>query len=158
MNRKIGAVLVLVTTFILGGFAGGILHYIYRDQASTPWVDREVQPARPPGDIVSDMAKSLSLNDNQKQQLKQIFVQSREKYRALSQQFRPQYDALRKETDDQIRSILRPDQLAIYDRLLKEGRERRKMPPPNTGGRGNGRMPPPSNGPEAGRSGGPYGN
>jgi uncharacterized membrane protein len=142
MNRKIGAVLVLVATFILGGLAGGVLHYLYRNQVA-PTTVAQVQSARPPGDIVQDMAKSLGLDDGQKQELRRIFEQSREKYRALSLQFRPQYDALRRETDGQIRRILRKDQVALYDQLLKEGRERHKSTGPNIGPKGNGRMPPP---------------
>ena len=142
MNRKAGAVLVLVATFILGGLAGGVLHYIYRNQV-TPATVAQGQSARPPGDIVQDMAKSLGLDDGQKQELKRIFEQSREKYRTLSLQFRPQYDALRKETDEQIRRILRKDQVALYDRLLMEGRERHKSPGPNLGPKGNGMIPPP---------------
>lgn len=141
MNRKTGAVLVLVATFLLGGLAGGVLHYIFRNQV-TPATVTQVQSARPPGDIVQDMAKSLGLDDGQKQELRRIFEQSRERYRTLSLQFRPQYDALRRETDEQIRLILRKDQIALYDRLLKEGRERHKSPGPNIGSRGNGKMPP----------------
>jgi hypothetical protein len=142
MNRKAGAVLILVMTFILGGLAGGALYYIYRNQV-TPATVKEIQTARPPGDIVEDMAKQLKLDDGQKQEMKRIFELSRERYRSLSHQFRPQYDALRKETDDQIRGILRENQVAIYDQLLKEGRERRKSPGPNNGNRGTGIMPPP---------------
>ena len=142
MNRKTGAVLVLVATFLLGGLAGGVLHYIFRNQVP-PATVAQVQSARPPGDIVQDMAKSLGLDDGQKQELRRIFEQSRERYRTLSLQFRPQYDALRRETDEQIRLILRKDQVALYDRLLKEGRERHKSPGSNIGSRGIGKIPPP---------------
>jgi len=141
MNRKAGAVLVLVATFILGGLAGGVLHFIYRNQVP-PIPAAQGQSARPPGDLVQDMAAALGLDDGQKRELKRIFEQSRERYRTLSLQFRPQYDALRKETDDQIRRILRKDQVALYDRLLKEGRERHKPQGSSIGPRGNGLRPP----------------
>jgi|WetSurMetagenome_2_1015567.scaffolds.fasta_scaffold04572_4 hypothetical protein len=141
MNRKTGAVLVLVGTFVLGGLAGAVLNYIYRNQV-IPSTTKEFQSARPPGDIVEDMAKSLKLDDGQRQELIHIFEQSRERYRALSLQFRPQYDALQRETDDQIRKILREDQVALFDRLLKEGRERHKLPASKAGDRGIGEKPP----------------
>lgn len=140
MNRKTGAVLALVAIFLLGGLAGGMLHNLYRNRVAPP-ADAGLQAIPRPGDIVEEMARSLGLDDGQKQELKRIFERSREKYRALALQFRPQYDALRKGTDEEIRQLLRDDQAAVYDRLLKEGRERRKLPPPSAGGPNRG-MPP----------------
>jgi hypothetical protein len=61
----------------------------------------------------------LSLDPNQKEELKVIMEQSRDRYRALSQQMRPQYEAIRNEMRQQIRQILRDDQKPRFEEFLK---------------------------------------
>ncbi len=66
------------------------------------------------------MAREFDLDPQQKDSLKGIFDQSRQRYRALGQEYRPQWEAIRNETDEQIKQILRPDQKAKYEEFLKK--------------------------------------
>ncbi len=117
MRSKTSAALVLIAIFLLGGVAGGVSHYLYQTHL------RPVRPQRQRlmnrHEIVEEMAQELQLDAAQKEQLRVIFQQSRERYNALSVQFRPQYEKIRLETNAAIRAILRPDQKQKFDETLK---------------------------------------
>ncbi len=130
MKSKTSATLLLVLTFILGGITGAVSFSLYR---------HHVNDGRPHRDIVSELAKSLQLDAAQRDEIRRIMDQSRERYRALDQQtkreyeaarlqMRPQYEAIRQETRQQIRQILHEDQKARFEDFLqsmdKQRRER----------------------------------
>lgn len=124
MRSKTSATLLLVLTFLLGGIAGAVSDYLYQTRFKTASPRPAGRPG--PGAIVEDMAKELKLGTDQKEKLKGIVHQSRERYRALSVQFRPQYDVLRDETNREIRKILTDEQKARFDMMVKDIEERHK--------------------------------
>jgi Spy/CpxP family protein refolding chaperone len=104
--------------FVLGGISGWVGHCLYRNDKSTTQAkpltkDQEFQK------IMDTMARELKLDAQQQKDLKDIFDESRMKYRALSKQFRPQYEAIRNESDNKIRQMLRPEQRTRFEELLK---------------------------------------
>ncbi len=124
MRSKTSATLMLVLIFVLGGVAGAISEHLYKTRIANA-------SGRPPGrmgphDIVEDMAKDLKLTADQKEKLRGIVLQSRERYRSLSVQFRPQYDTIRNETNEQIRQILTDDQKIRFEAIVKDIEERHK--------------------------------
>ena len=115
---------MLMLTFALGAVAGVVSGHLY---------ETRLKPAGPrpgarmaPPDIVEEFSQGLSLNSDQKGKLKQIIDRGREHYRALSLQFRPQYDAIRDETRQEIRQILTEDQKARFEKIIHEMDERHK--------------------------------
>jgi hypothetical protein len=77
------------------------------------------------------MKHELNLDDSQVQKLTQILQDSTKKRRDLEQKNQPEFDALRKETRDQVRRILNADQLAKFNehvRLADERRQQQKNP------------------------------
>ena len=121
MKSRTTATLLLILTFAMGVVAGAVAYYLF---------DRHVaasQRARAtPHDPVEELSKVLGLKAEQKESLRTIFHNSRDRYRALSQQFRPQYEAVRTETRQQIREILNEDQKALFEQHVKELEGRRK--------------------------------
>ncbi len=127
MKTKTSATLILVLTFLLGGIAGALAYHLYRGQSSE--AARRVA-ARPGGrDVVQDMSKDLNLDPAQQEQLKRIMERSRGRYRALSEQVRPQFDVIRNETRQEIRQILRDDQKIRFEQRLKEVDQRHRNRP-----------------------------
>lgn len=124
MRSKTSASLMLVLTFLLGAVAGAIALHLYQSHFKN--LDGRQAGHQGPHDIVEEMGRNLKLNPDQKDKLKIIIQQSRERYRALSTQFRPQYDVIRNETNEQIRKILTEEQKATFERTIKEMEERRK--------------------------------
>ncbi len=124
MKTKTSATLILVLTFLLGGIAGTLSSQIYRGHSRE--AERRVSP-RPGGrDVVREMSKDLNLDVEQQEQLTRIMARSRERYRALSEQVRPQFDVIRNETRQEIREILRDDQKERFAQRLKEVDQRRR--------------------------------
>jgi Spy/CpxP family protein refolding chaperone len=127
MKSKRNIVLLGILIFALGGVAGAVSFYIYREQNRTP----AAKPASLPRDVVEDMARELNLDAQQKEKLRVIFGESRKRFHALNEQFRPlygnlngqflpQWEKIRDETDDQVRKILRLGQKAHYEEFLKK--------------------------------------
>lgn len=116
MKSRTRATLLMLGIFMLGGIAGSVSVYLYRSQveASGP------RGSRGSRNVVEDLARSLNLDVDQKERLKVIIDQSRDRYRALSLQFRPQYQLIRTETRDAIRQILREDQRVQFEERIKE--------------------------------------
>jgi DNA anti-recombination protein RmuC len=110
--------LLWVIIFVLGGISGWVGHCLYRHDKNTVQAkpltkDQEFQK------IIHTMTRELKLDMQQQKLLKEIFDDSRMKYRALSKQFRPQYEAIRNESDDKIRKMLYSDQKARFEELLR---------------------------------------
>ncbi len=117
MRSKLGIASLWILVFLLGGVAGAVSHSLYKREKPTA----AVPPAPPkPQDIIDGMARELSLDSQQKESLKNIFAQSGQRYRALRQQYRPQWDTIRNDTDEQIKAMLGADQKAKYEALLKK--------------------------------------
>jgi len=114
MKSKTSAALLLVLTFLLGGVAGAVSYSLYQNHVAAN------SRYNNPRDIVNVLAQNLSLDAKQKDTLKGIIDQSRDRYRVLSVQFRPQYETIRNETRQQIRQILHEDQRARFEDFLKD--------------------------------------
>jgi len=117
MRSKLGVVLLWILIFLLGGIAGAVSHYLYCDhlKATSP-----ASPARKSSDeIINEMALFLRLDASQKESLKTIFDESRMRYRELNQQYQPQYKAIRNETNERIKGMLREDQKSRFEEWIK---------------------------------------
>lgn len=116
MKSKVGVALLSILVFLLGGIVGAISHYFYHERFVHAAFFKNPPP--PPLDVVEGMGQYLNLDAQQKQKLRVIFDESLERYRTLGKQFRPLYDTIRNETEDQIMLILRPDQRKKYQDFL----------------------------------------
>ncbi len=126
MRSRLGIALIGILVFLLGGIAGAISHYLYvRDQLKLAAV-RKVPPK--PNSILDRIATEFNLDSQQEESLKQIFKQSRERHRELGLQFKPLSDAIIRDTEEQIKKIMRPDQRAKYEAFLKDWYSRQPGP------------------------------
>jgi hypothetical protein len=124
MKSKLCIALLWVLVFLLGGVAGGVSHYLYKEHFKPK-----------PGDFIDKLARDLKLDAQQTTRIKAIFDESIQRYQALNQEFRPRYKAIRNETDEKIKSILRPDQKLLFEEKLKKFRKPGPPPPPHSQGR-----------------------
>jgi Spy/CpxP family protein refolding chaperone len=77
--------------------------------------------------MVQRFTRELNLNEAQQAQVRSIFDAKRQQLVALHAQVRPQFDIIRKETSDQIRGVLTPEQAKQYDEMeAKHEAKRRK--------------------------------
>lgn len=129
MKSKTVAALILVVTFALGATAGSLGYYLFEKKAAAVG-DRGGNPRNAPRHLADEMAEGLNMDAAQKEQLHDIIGRSRERYRKLSDQFRPQYEAIRKETRQEIRQILREDQKARFEEIITRIDDRHRSGPP----------------------------
>ncbi len=130
MKTRTSATLVLLLTFLFGCITGALGFYLYARRAGLA-IGRD--GGRPSShDIVEELARALTLDASQKEKLQAIVTESRERYRTLSEQVRPQYDEIRRQTRELIRQILRDDQKPRLDEFFRELDKRRgnHSPPP----------------------------
>jgi uncharacterized membrane protein len=119
MKSKLGIALLGILIFLLGGIAGGVSSYLYCEHLkATATIPKD-------DDVTEWMAHELKLDAQQKAAARVIIVDIRERYRTLSGEFRPRYEALRKESDERINALLRPDQKPLFENLLKKFRSLR---------------------------------
>jgi hypothetical protein len=123
MKSKLLMALVWVLVFFLGGIAGAVSYNLYR-QHSRPKPEDFVNK------LVMDFKKDLKLNTQQTTSLKVIFGEHFERKHALIQELRPQFDIIRNETDEKIKSILHTDQKSLFEERLKKFQKPGTQPPP----------------------------
>jgi hypothetical protein len=117
MRSKLGVILLGILVFLLGGIAGAVSHYLYCEQAKAKAPALKTIPRVE--DVVERMARTLKLDAQQKAQVNGIITESRNNYRELWRQFRPQYEKIVRNSDDQIRALLRDDQKPLFEEYLK---------------------------------------
>lgn len=119
MSRR--AYLYFILTFLLGLVVGAAATIFFG------WRSGFIHPRRPDErHIIRFLRHQLNLSDPQAQQVEQILRETEDKYKQLQQQVDPQFDAIRAESQDRIRKILNPAQLAKFNELVRRMEERRK--------------------------------
>jgi hypothetical protein len=125
MKSKLGIALLGILVFLLGGIAGAVSHYLcVREQLKLAALaaEREAARKRPPNPnaFLDRIATEFNLDSLQKESLRDILKQSRARQRQLGLQVKPSFDAIIKDTEEQIKKIMRPDQRAKYEAFLKD--------------------------------------
>lgn len=119
MSRR--AYLYFILTFVLGLIVGSAATIF------CGWRAGVLHPRRPDEQHITQFLKrNLNLDDSQAQQVGQIVHQTGEKIRDLQRQTEPQIDVIRAEGRDQIRKVLRSDQLTKFDQLVQRIDARRR--------------------------------
>lgn len=121
MTRRV--YIYFIVTFLLGVIVGGAGMCFY----GWHWGHWPGHPER--RGFVRFMARELKLSAPQVTQLDQIMDESRRKYDAARERLEPEFDAIRKETDNRIRQILTPEQLVRFNDMVRRFEERRKPRP-----------------------------
>lgn len=110
------AYIYFLLTFVLGVVVGaaGMFSYTWYGGHWHQRLDRNY--------VVKYLTKELKLDDEQTGQLNRIMDDASQKYQALHSQVRPEFEALRQQTDNQIRHILSADQARKFDDLVRQWR------------------------------------
>jgi Spy/CpxP family protein refolding chaperone len=83
---------------------------------------------------LAEMQSRMKLTDEQVGKINSIYDETRARVREVHEKYKPQMDAITKDQREKVRSILSPDQVSEYEKMLKERDEREKQ----HGGRGPG--------------------
>jgi hypothetical protein len=113
------AAVVAVLLFCCGAAVGALAHRYY---ASTAVSAKSAENFRQ--HYVSEMRSKLSLTPGQVSQLETILDETKAKVKAVRDSYRPAMVKIKQEQVSRVKSILTPQQIPIYERLVAE-RERR---------------------------------
>jgi Spy/CpxP family protein refolding chaperone len=115
------AAVMAVLLFCCGAAVGALGHRYY--------TAREVN-AKSAEDFrhryVSEMHSKLNLTSSQVTQLETILDETKAKFKAVKDSYRPAMLEIKKEQVSRVKSILKPQQIPIYERLVAEREQRMK--------------------------------
>lgn len=117
--------------FVLGFAAGALAPAAYR-----AWV-REGRGRQERPDRLEQMSERLKLSPEQKEQVRQIFGETRTRLEVLRKESEPRFEEIRRDTDERMRQVLTPEQWEQFQRSRDERRGGRRGR-----GRGGDDMPP----------------
>jgi hypothetical protein len=115
------AVVVAVLLFCCGAAVGALGHRYY---TATEVSAKSAEDFR--HRYVSEMRSKLSLTPGQVTRLETILDETKAKFKAVKDSYRPAMLEIKKEQVSRVKSILTPQQIPIYERLVAEREQRMK--------------------------------
>ncbi|HLH19942.1 MAG TPA: hypothetical protein VKX45_22140 [Bryobacteraceae bacterium] len=130
-KNRFSALLSVLLVFSSGVLVGVVGHRLYTVNSVTS--GSTTAPTRPPRPdpeevrrrLISEMRDKVKLDDQQLAQLNRIYDQTRQRFDELHKKGSQESRALWEKQKEEIRAILRPDQIPLYDKYQKERDEQR---------------------------------
>jgi Spy/CpxP family protein refolding chaperone len=76
-------------------------------------------------DRIEKMGEELKLTPEQKEQVRQIFGETRNRLEALRKESEPRFEEIRRDTDERLKQALTPEQWEQFSKSREAGRGRR---------------------------------
>jgi hypothetical protein len=123
MRQNTGAAILFAVLLFGCGAAAGVLAHRY-------FVGAEASTRTPAEDFrqhyMAEMRSKLDLTPAQVSQLETILDQTKAKYKAVREQYHPAMLRIKNEQISEVKSILTPQQVPLYERLVAEHERRGK--------------------------------
>ena len=117
--------LIVLTIFVIGFTAGALSMNLY-ERFSSKGPDSDISP-HSPRYLLTKMDNKLDLSDEQKTEINTILEETTQKYIEIRRdlqprvkEYEPRFDAVRVQSRDRIRAVLKPDQLPKYEEMVQE--------------------------------------
>ena len=129
MNGRSKATFLVLLIFGIGVLFGGTLVFFWA-QPRFPFPDRppgrrqQVTNNPSPERSMSYLSDSLDLSPSQRTELRRILEESRQRLGEINQESNRRNRAVRRETLEQIRTILEPDQMEQFEGFLAQREQR----------------------------------
>ncbi|MGA2267528.1 MAG: hypothetical protein ABSH44_03560 [Bryobacteraceae bacterium] len=128
LKTKSSALLSLLLVFLSGVVVGGFAYRLYNvSVVAAPTNGRRPDPEDVRRHIVADMRDHLKLDGQQVNQLQQILDQTRDRFHQMHDKMNAEGQAIRSSQTEQIKAILRADQLPLFDQWRAERERDRKQ-------------------------------
>ena len=128
MTNRTKAVFWIIFVFLSGSFVGGVLTHVLIRPAhfhAGGGPDRR-PPAREPGQarrngsrFLQRLDQALDLDPDQETEVRRIVETTRKKFRGAAEEASRMHRAIRKQARNQIRALLRPEQVEKYDEMTR---------------------------------------
>ena len=122
MNKTWKAVLGVILIYIFGCFSGVVSTSIYVHHKSIEFLQH---PAVSMSAMMEKLLTgNLDFDANQKQQVHAYFLENLQQRKELQKEIQPQVQTLNRQTIQQVRAILRPDQAERFQQNIDKFRKR----------------------------------
>lgn len=128
-KTKFSALMSLLLVFCSGILVGAVAYRLYMVKAvATAPAPRPLRldPEEARKRQVAEMRDRVKLDDQQVQELNRIYDQTRQRFDDLHKKGSEQSRAIWDKQKDEIRAMLRPDQVPLYDQYQKERDEQHR--------------------------------
>jgi len=116
MSSKTKAIILVISCVLIGFILGVALDRAVFLKLYHPSREKNYK---------KELVKRLNLNKEQQTRLDSILSWSQREFKNLSGEFRPRFDSLKSAFYDSVRSILTPEQLSKFEKMIKEKNGRR---------------------------------
>ena len=116
------AVVSVILIFMLGGLAGALVVHKIDQQKIESIMHGEAGMTRE--FIVTRLNRELNLDDIQQDRLRAIVRETHIEMRNVRRLYRPQIEEILQRSQDRVRAILRPEQLAVFNKIVAERKKR----------------------------------
>ena len=122
--KNIKFVLCILLIFLLGAVSGGlVMHMAYRSNMEMFLKgDRNAREEI----LLNRLSRKLDLNESQREKVRAIVEETHAEMNKIRKQYRPQMEAVLEKSRAEVRLILRPDQLAKFEKFVAERKARHK--------------------------------
>ncbi len=137
-KSKVSALLSLLLVFASGALVGVVGYRLYTVNtvvtAPPPRTGQRLDPEEARRRLIADQREKIGLDDQQVAQLNRIYDETRQAFDELHKEGSAKSRALWDKQKEEVRAMLRPDQLPRYDKWQAERdamhkRERDRRPP-----------------------------
>lgn len=132
-KSKLSAFLSLLLVFFSGAVLGAFAYRLYAVKTVETVVPAPGTPPRKGGgpeeilrQRLAEMKDRVKADDQQLEQIKQVYSETREKYDGIRQKMNAEGHAIDENQVAKIKAILRPDQIPVYDQIRAEHEAARK--------------------------------
>lgn len=115
-------IISVVLIFVLGGMAGALVMHGIDQQKIESIMKGEFGMTREI--IVTRLNQKLNLDAVQLEQLRTIVRETHAQMRSVRKQYRPQIEEILQRSQDRVRTILRPDQLETFNKIVAERKKK----------------------------------
>ncbi|HEX5735224.1 MAG TPA: hypothetical protein VF131_20510 [Blastocatellia bacterium] len=123
--------MIVLAIFVIG-FAAGALSMNLYERFSSKGPDKD-GPPHGPTYLLTKMDNKLDLSEEQKREIGAILEETSEKYIEIRRdlqprvkEYEPRFDAVRQQSRERIRAVLKPNQLSKYEEMVQESDRRRE--------------------------------
>ncbi len=115
--KNVKQILCVLLVFLLGAASGGLaVHIIYKSRMET-YLHGDYKAREQV--ILDRLSRKLDLDGSQRAQLLTIIRQTHNEISSIKKQYRPQMEAVLDKSRQEVRQMLRPDQLAKFDQFIQ---------------------------------------
>jgi hypothetical protein len=123
-KSKLSAFLSLLLVFFSGAVLGAFTYRLYNEKAVVIAPGAPPRKGGGPEDFLrqrlAEMRDRVKADDQQLGRIKQVYNETREQYDGIRQKMNAEGHAIDENQVAKIKSILRPDQIPIYDQIRAE--------------------------------------